>query len=209
MPMRRPNWELAGACLWGLVNPQSMPWRTVLTVVRGRLCARHPQSNDPRPRSSLTTKANFKRILECGGGAERDSARCENAIRRIETSCARNRALSAAVVLPMLIPSSLQAGLGPKGIDHFEKPKLIEIGVAGANSPDAVFAQKNGDVRAVEQMLPIDLLTNWLAIDDSHLFPWRTSLWLRLNKLGRCRRWCRARSGGRWCDGLCVGGDLW
>jgi hypothetical protein len=34
-----------------------------------------------------------------------------------------------------------------------------------------VFAQKNG--RAVGQMLPIDLPTNWLAIDHSHLFPWR------------------------------------
>jgi hypothetical protein len=96
------------------------------------------------------------------------------------------------------------------------KRKLIEIGLAGANAPHAVFAQKNGDVRAVEQMLPIDLLTNWLAIDHSYLFPWRTSLWLRSNKLGRCRRWCRARSGGRWCDRLCVdrrqrtcGGDLW
>jgi hypothetical protein len=42
-------------------------------------------------------------------------------------------------------------------------------------------------MRAAEQMLPIDLLTNWLAIDGSHLFPWRTSLWLRLNELGRCR----------------------
>jgi hypothetical protein len=84
---------------------------------------------------------------------------------------------------------------------------LIEIGVAGANSPDAVFAQENGGV--VEQMLPIDLLTNWLAIDHSHLFPRRTSLWLRLNKLGRCRRWCRARSGGRWCDRLCAGGRRW
>jgi hypothetical protein len=48
-----------------------------------------------------------------------------------------------------------------------------------------VFAQTNGHVRAVEQMLPIDLLTNWLAIGDSHLFPRRTSLWLRLHKLGR------------------------
>jgi hypothetical protein len=104
-----------------------------------------------------------------------------------------------------------------KGIDYFEERKLIEIGVADANSPDAVFAQENGGVRVVEQMLPIDLLTNWLAIDHSHLFPWRTSLWLRLNKLGRCRRWCRARSGGRWCDRLCAGrrrhrtcdGDLW
>src|SRR5947209_6147379 len=75
--------------------------------------------------------------------------------------------------------------LRPKGIDHAEKRKLIEIGVAGANSPDAVFAQENGGVRVVEQMLPIDLRTNWLAIDHSHLFPWRTSLWLRLNKLGR------------------------
>jgi hypothetical protein len=26
---------------------------------------------------------------------------------------------------------------------------LINIGVSGANSPDAVFAQRNGDVRAV------------------------------------------------------------
>jgi hypothetical protein len=38
-----------------------------------------------------------------------------------------------------------------KGIDHFEERELIEIGVAGANSPDAVFTHKNGGVRVVEQ----------------------------------------------------------
>jgi hypothetical protein len=37
-----------------------------------------------------------------------------------------------------------QAILRPKGIDHFEERELIEIGVAGANSPDAMFAHKNG-----------------------------------------------------------------
>jgi hypothetical protein len=43
---------------------------------------------------------------------------------------------------------------------------LIEIGVAGANSPDAVFTHKNGGVRVVEQIagkmrqLQNDLLRN-------------------------------------------------
>ena len=63
---------------------------------------------------------------------------------------------------------------------------------------------------AMEQLPPIDLLATWLAIDHGHLFPWRTSLWLRLNRLGRCRRWCRSGSGGRWCDRLWAGrGRLW
>jgi hypothetical protein len=35
----------------------------------------------------------------------------------------------------------LQPTLRAKGIDHFEERELIEIGVAGANSPDAVFTQ--------------------------------------------------------------------
>jgi hypothetical protein len=34
-------------------------------------------------------------------------------------------------------------------VDYFENRELIEIGVSGANLPDAVFAQRNGDVRAV------------------------------------------------------------
>jgi transposase len=38
-------------------------------------------------------------------------------------------------------------GWGKRYLHHAEKRKLIEIGVAGANSPDAVFAQKNGDAR--------------------------------------------------------------
>src|SRR5215510_5753184 len=42
--------------------------------------------------------------------------------------------------------------LRSKGIDYFEKRELIEIGVAGANSRDAVFAHKNGGVRVVEQI---------------------------------------------------------
>jgi hypothetical protein len=46
----------------------------------------------------------------------------------------------------------LQAVLGAKGIDHFEERELIEIGVAGANSPDAAFTHKNGRVRVVEQI---------------------------------------------------------
>jgi len=46
----------------------------------------------------------------------------------------------------------LQAILRSKGIDHFEERELIEIGVAGANSSDAVFTHKNGGVRVVEQI---------------------------------------------------------
>ena len=45
-----------------------------------------------------------------------------------------------------------KAILRSKGIDHFEERELIEIGVAGANSSDAVFAHKNGRMRVVEQI---------------------------------------------------------
>jgi hypothetical protein len=38
-------------------------------------------------------------------------------------------------------PEPIAATLRSKGIDHFEERELIEIGVAGANSPDAVFTQ--------------------------------------------------------------------
>ena len=51
-----------------------------------------------------------------------------------------------------LVKQLRQAILRSKGIDHFEEWELIEIGVAGANSPDAVFAHKNGGVRVVEQI---------------------------------------------------------
>jgi hypothetical protein len=56
--------------------------------------------------------------------------------------------------------------LRSKGIDYFEERELIEIGVTGANSPDAVFTHKNGGVRVVEQIadkmrqLQNDLLRN-------------------------------------------------
>jgi hypothetical protein len=49
-------------------------------------------------------------------------------------------------------PASYTTVLRSKGIDHFEERELIEIGVAGANSPDAVFPHKNGRVRVVEQI---------------------------------------------------------
>jgi hypothetical protein len=49
-------------------------------------------------------------------------------------------------------PRLRQAILRSKGIDHFEKRELIEIGVAGANSPDAMFAHKNGGMCVVEQI---------------------------------------------------------
>jgi hypothetical protein len=56
--------------------------------------------------------------------------------------------------------------LRSKGIDNFEERELIEIGVAGANSSDAMFTHKNGGVRVVEQIagkmrqLQNDLLRN-------------------------------------------------
>ena len=53
---------------------------------------------------------------------------------------------------PSTVNQLRQAILRSKGIDHFEEWELIEIGVAGANSPDAVFAHKNGCVRVVEQI---------------------------------------------------------
>jgi hypothetical protein len=40
--------------------------------------------------------------------------------------------------------------LRSNGIDYFEEWKLIEIGISGANSPDAVFAHENGRVCVVE-----------------------------------------------------------
>ena len=43
-----------------------------------------------------------------------------------------------------------EAILRANGIDYFEERKSIEIGVAGANSPDAVFTHKDGSVRVVE-----------------------------------------------------------
>ena len=45
-----------------------------------------------------------------------------------------------------------EAILRSKGIDYFKKRELIEIGVAGANSRDAVFAHKNGGVRVGQQI---------------------------------------------------------
>ena len=58
----------------------------------------------------------------------------------------------AAPSLENLVKQLRQPILRSKGIDHFEERELIEIGVAGANSPDAVFAHKNGCVRVVEQI---------------------------------------------------------
>jgi len=45
-----------------------------------------------------------------------------------------------------------QAILRSQGIDYFEERELIEIGIARANSSDAVFAHENGGVCVVEQI---------------------------------------------------------
>ena len=74
-------------------------------------------------------------------------------------SCATQAASEHAKILGASgpVPRNLVEQVRPallrsKGIDHFEERELIEIGVAGANSPDAVFAHKNGCVRVVKQI---------------------------------------------------------
>jgi hypothetical protein len=63
--------------------------------------------------------------------------------------------------------------LRSKGIDYFEKRELIEIGVAGANSRDTVFAHKNGGVRVVEQIAgKVRQLQNDLFGDGGVPFGW-------------------------------------
>src|ERR1700730_17893949 len=42
--------------------------------------------------------------------------------------------------------------LWSKRIDHFEKWKLVEVGIPGADSPDPMLAHQNSRMRVVEQV---------------------------------------------------------
>jgi predicted DNA-binding ribbon-helix-helix protein len=109
----------------------------------------------------------------------------------------QHRALAALSrpIDPVFWPDSIVLAISAR------KTGICGWSTSGSDAGKAVLL---GEVRgAWPALLQGDLLTNWLAIDHSHLLPWRASLWLRLNRLCHRRRRFRARSGSRWRNGLC------